>query len=394
MKDRVVQYPGRYKLTPVSGDTYDLTPQPGVVTEVGTDLNKATLLKDTTAALYGLGPEAVPDEVLGKLAGGVLYNNKSAVADLSEGDTFYLSESGQPVEYIKLKENYEGSGRTLVIRRDSYSTRAWHNSNLNAYATSDIDAWLNSTFYALLDSAVQLEIAAVTIPYTPGNGTNTTSTINRKVFLLSLTEIGLTFADSNTEGTAISYFSSASKRISSVDNGSITAWWTRSPRISATTAAFVVSTSGAADVKGCIATDVAVRPAFTLSADLDVSVPAGLTDVLGNLITIPSAQLDKQVQIAVGSYVGTGTYGASNPNSLTFYFAPKKLSIIQSFGIVFGKLIIDGSTVYGYSNTTAAGAFVMLIGSISGNTISWYNATNAANQLNTSGSAYLFVAEG
>ena len=65
MTDRVAQYANRYKLTPVSGtsDTYDLEAAPGVVTEAGTDLNKATLLKDTTAALYGLGPEAVPDDV-------------------------------------------------------------------------------------------------------------------------------------------------------------------------------------------------------------------------------------------------------------------------------------------------------------------------------------------
>lgn len=36
------------------------------LTTKGTDLNKATLLKDTTAALYGLGTNAVPDDVLAK----------------------------------------------------------------------------------------------------------------------------------------------------------------------------------------------------------------------------------------------------------------------------------------------------------------------------------------
>ena len=59
----MVQFPNRYKLTPVSGDIYDLTPEPGIVTEPGTDLNKANLLKDTTAALYGLGADAVPNDV-------------------------------------------------------------------------------------------------------------------------------------------------------------------------------------------------------------------------------------------------------------------------------------------------------------------------------------------
>lgn len=65
MQDRVSLYPGRVKLTPVAGqaNTYDLTraDQP---TREGTPLNKASLLKDTTAALYGLGADAVPDDAL------------------------------------------------------------------------------------------------------------------------------------------------------------------------------------------------------------------------------------------------------------------------------------------------------------------------------------------
>lgn len=69
MTDRNVQYPNRYKLEKVAGtdDIYDLTPAPGTVTEEGTLVNKSTLLKDVTAALYGLGTDAVPDDVLAKI---------------------------------------------------------------------------------------------------------------------------------------------------------------------------------------------------------------------------------------------------------------------------------------------------------------------------------------
>ena len=69
MKDRVSLYPGRVTLTPVSGqqNTYDMAraDQP---TQVGTPLNTNTLLKDSTAALYGLGTNATPDEVLQAIA--------------------------------------------------------------------------------------------------------------------------------------------------------------------------------------------------------------------------------------------------------------------------------------------------------------------------------------
>ena len=70
MKDRNVQYPYRYRLVKVSGtdDIYDIVPFPGHVSELGTQLCKATLLKDDTAALYGLTPDAVPDDVLRLIA--------------------------------------------------------------------------------------------------------------------------------------------------------------------------------------------------------------------------------------------------------------------------------------------------------------------------------------
>lgn len=69
MKDRIVQYPNRYKLTPVSGDIYDLTPEPGIVTEPGTDLNKANLLPDDVATALGLtGNPQVKDAFTSLLA--------------------------------------------------------------------------------------------------------------------------------------------------------------------------------------------------------------------------------------------------------------------------------------------------------------------------------------
>ena len=62
MQDRVSLYPGRVKLAPVSGqeNTYDMV-RADSPTQDGTTLNKDSLLKDATAALFGLGADAVPD---------------------------------------------------------------------------------------------------------------------------------------------------------------------------------------------------------------------------------------------------------------------------------------------------------------------------------------------
>lgn len=70
MKDRTVQYPNRYMLTPVGGtsDTYDLTAVPGTVTEPGTVLNKANLLTDETAAGLGLSGDPTVNQAFGAVA--------------------------------------------------------------------------------------------------------------------------------------------------------------------------------------------------------------------------------------------------------------------------------------------------------------------------------------
>lgn len=61
MKDRIPKYPGRVMLTPVSGQTniYDMV-RADEPEEVGTPINKMTLLTDDTAESLGLDPETEP----------------------------------------------------------------------------------------------------------------------------------------------------------------------------------------------------------------------------------------------------------------------------------------------------------------------------------------------
>lgn len=70
MQDRSSLHPGRVKLIPVSGQehVYDMV-RADEPEQEGTPLSKATFLTDETAALFGLGSDAVPDEVFQLLAG-------------------------------------------------------------------------------------------------------------------------------------------------------------------------------------------------------------------------------------------------------------------------------------------------------------------------------------
>ena len=146
------------------------------------------------------------------------------LGDIAEGQLVKLLENGTAVEFYVAKHNYEsqlnGTCRTLLVRKDCYDERAWHNSQVNAYATSDIDTWLNGTYKAFLDSLTQELIGETSFYYTPGNGVYTVSTLTRSVFLLSLAELDWVPSEFNAEGSSLPIASV----LHTADR-----FWTRSP---------------------------------------------------------------------------------------------------------------------------------------------------------------------
>lgn len=192
------------------------------------------------------------------------------LGDYAEGDIVLLNESGSPVEFYVAKHDYEaelnGAGRTLLVRKDGYDKRQWHNSGVNAYATSDIDAWLNEDYKSLLDESVQTAIGTTKFYYTPGNGNTTVATLARSAFLLSYTEIGksgiggITSSGYNDEGVVLP--------ISQLVSDSSVDIWTRTPLKSSTTNAIVDFAIGyLMDTGGVGCTYNAFsRPCFTLPA--------------------------------------------------------------------------------------------------------------------------------
>lgn len=70
MQDRVPQNPGRVLVTPEGGTApfYATLTRADNPTQEGDPLNKETLLKDTTAALYGLPSTALPDDIFNAIS--------------------------------------------------------------------------------------------------------------------------------------------------------------------------------------------------------------------------------------------------------------------------------------------------------------------------------------
>ena len=190
------------------------------------------------------------------------------LSDYAEEDIIKLNEGGSPVEFYVAKHDYEsglnGAGRTLVVRKDCYDSRVWDAGRVNAYASSDLDSWFNSTYKNMLDADIRSLIGTTKIRYTPGNGNNTVGTLERAIFALSVTELGRSHTYANTEGFALPIASTL--RIA-YRNGSATTQWTRSPYTNDTDYACSLDSNGNANTKIC-SSSLGSRPCFTLPSTL------------------------------------------------------------------------------------------------------------------------------
>lgn len=174
---------------------------------------------------------------------------------------------------------------TWLLMKDSYNYMKWNATCENNYASSDINSWLNGTFYNLIDADIRAVIKQVKIPYHSGsyyNGTLHTGAngLNTKLFLLSGIEVGWTNRNDEyfpNDGAKLSYFlagtgTNENKKRVAYRNGSAQDWYLRSPRIINTSSNGVwkVADDGSYDYDNCV-NSCDIRPAFILPSTLVVS---------------------------------------------------------------------------------------------------------------------------
>lgn len=408
--------------------------------------------RPTMAAFNERFAQVLTDATAGK------YTKDATLGNLPVGSTVKLNVNGTATDFLVVHQGlpssmYDSScDGTWLLMKDCYESRQWHSSNVNDYANSTIHNYMNSTFLGLFDSDIQSQIKQVKIPYRPGSGTSTTinsgaNGLSAKIFLLAGYEVGFNQSITNQympiDGAKLNYFelgdtsgtTARTKRIASL-NGSTAMWWLRTPVNNAATVAWRVEEDGHADANArASSTNISVRPALVLPStlyyyddaihtdapDLSTIIPddlfsllssatlykgGGLTDVLGNALTVGA-------QIQTGSYVGTGTYGASNPCSLTFDFEPV-LFVLLGATASTGRLF-DASGGYGFTQqanvvlcSQLTTGYVQYMGpssytdtassygkmSSDGLTMFWYSTNSSYSQYNDSNRTYHWLAIG
>ena len=232
-------------------------------------------------ATVALGTKAVGSKVQLKL-GGVKKN-------------FIIVHKGKPSSLYD-----DSCNGVWLLQEDIQETRQWQSTNVNKLESSEIQAYLNSTYLALFDANIQAQIKQVKIPYRQNGGSGGTDRsgangLSCKIFLLSAREVGFSDTYIPNDGAKLDYFNSGNgtdtKRVAKY-NGSATSWWLRSPNTYYTNRVWYVFSDG--QYNGYHADSAyGVRPALVLPTDLLVSddgtVTTNTAPTTPGSITVPES---------------------------------------------------------------------------------------------------------
>lgn len=347
MQDRNVEFPNRYRMVKVDGtdDIFDLIPAPGTIYEDGTFRNKANDLTDATAALFGFGSNAVQNDVFSFLG---KYNQHWWRR------TGYVS--AQLIKTPVTNQFFRMTGSAGSSTRIRFSETC-------TVADDGTISLKNST------TASRKYTDAATIQ----------NEIRGKYFIVSLNN------DQDIKITDIYYCDPTATVTSTVNN-----YYSDPYGITVSSCS---SVTGQAEIWGD--TEMLLssyRNAYPDSGEVDGYLYEYLGVPFDNAITAPKS--------VTGSYIGTGTYGVDNPNSLTFDFKPQIVVITRtvpdSEQAQMGILTANGGMMWSgyYDSDSSGGTYKQpaFYSAISGTTVTWY--TRRGEQLNSQSVTYHYVAIG
>lgn len=305
-------------------------------------------------------------------------------SQVMQGQTIPLSwtASAAANTYI-LQRNVNGGGWTQIYSGGNtsytdtpqsnwttvqYRVQAGANGSYGAYATSASIPVISASALVISGTDGDLGTLTADVPYTVSSDTGNPITLERYVNgqLVATTTVESGFAYSipvmDLPSGAGSIKISATVQASSGPVSASRNWTYTKTAITfpATGGVAQLSLNGQNVFPPTLAESVRVPSAWGGTLDLALQL---LLPLVGAAV------------ISVGTYTGTGTFGQDNPNTLEF---PTPPTVVTIYGA--------GQTLAISSTETSGTAY------ISGNTATWYSETSAADQLNSQGVTYSYVA--
>lgn len=347
MQDRVPVNPGRVLIAPENGGAayYATLTRADNPTQEGTALNKANLLTDATAALFGLDASAVPNDVFSMVAplSQHWWKRRATAGSYSVIET---AVSEKMLVYTNSGTLYYAD--SYILNEDDHTVSLVNETELVLTSRTDSNRFLIRGKYFRGAEGADSE---ADIFFLPEDGDLASSSSSGKVTTYDAYSVSVVY----NETTGAWEFVRSGDRAAYPDNG----------------------TDGGYEYGGYLGT------------------------VLSN--SIPG------VKIATGSYTGTGKYGSGNKNKLIFDFVPKFVIIqgskyysnIKADCLHIG-ILTQGCTgaftseIYAYRSKldTSDNELFGVTVSWSANTVTWYAGANYQAQLNESGYTYGWIAIG
>lgn len=411
MKDRIPVNPGRVLITPENGSAafYATMTRADNPTQEGTPINKNTLLKDATAALFGLGGDAVPDDVLKKLRPISFGTNVPDGSDMIDGEVRFVMD----VDEYKVLSYIESNGSQFIDTGVIPTVNTKVETTVNFLSTNTT---YNSIFGATGNNSSNQFVVY----------RNNASSMTGQVGISVINSSGVTITGENkcVLGGGVFQYGSFSAAISSpLNNFNNTIYlfamngggaaslganmqtsyfkiWEGDTLIRDYVAVMRVS-DGAVGMLERVAGEFRVSgssASFAAGAATGEIIKfasnkgAGYYKKDGQVILITDPVFSKSgALVETGNYTGTGKYGSATPNSLTFGFVPRVVFIGSNATNIFGGYLLANAAGYAFSTGPSK-----LITTQSGNTIKWYtdSSNGSTIQLNQNGTVYNYIAIG
>ena len=187
----------------------------------------------------------------------------------------YIKEDGKYVPFLVIDNGYE-EGSTLLLREEILAETKRMNEYSSYYKDSEIDRYLNGSYYENLKEIHSLiESTAVEIyaEASIGCSGDETENINRNIFLLSDKELSYGYG---IEGKALRYFRNPDNRLSYLD-GTPMEWLLRTPVTSYLSAVCEVSFDGKLSLGNSFGKH-GIRPAFCVDSLAKIKKKEGIID--------------------------------------------------------------------------------------------------------------------
>lgn len=145
----------------------------------------------------------------------------------------YLKEKNDYIPFIVLTNNYNKSGNSLLLRKETLPAKKSFDDMYGYYNGSNIDEYLTKYYINNFATELKDKIIDTSIRITVEGAANTTKeeteTIDRKIFLLAYSKVcNQDTALCGKEGKTLIYFTDKKQNLDAYSGGRLRDWWLRS----------------------------------------------------------------------------------------------------------------------------------------------------------------------